>query len=194
MAELLEPFAGLSAPLVAERLMTRFGSLGRAMEAAPEQHASLHSEDADVLRKLRAARELAAVAAREELARERIRPTGQRFQRYLLERLGSLSSEAVHGTFLDSRQRYLADEVLAGGALQGAELRGRHLVQRALDLGASGVILAHNHPSGSSEPSAEDVASTRRLASLLASLEIELVDHLVVGRDSVTSLRQGGLM
>jgi DNA repair protein RadC len=61
-------------------------------------------------------------------------------------------------------------------------------------VGAQGIILAHNHPSGSSEPSKADIDATRRLAGLLEELDLLLVDHLIVGRSEITSMRKGGFL
>lgn len=70
----------------------------------------------------------------------------------------------------------------------------RHIVQSAISLSASGLILAHNHPSGEAEPSAADRQMTRRLAAALRPLDIRLLDHLVFGGDTVTGFRARGLL
>jgi DNA repair protein RadC len=108
--------------------------------------------------------------------------------------LSVLSVEKVHATFLDQRRSYITDEIVADGDGQGIALCCRWLVQRALELGASALILAHNHPSGSAEPSAADIDATHRLEGLLKSVEIELVDHLVIGREAITCMREGGYL
>jgi DNA repair protein RadC len=68
----------------------------------------------------------------------------------------------------------------------------RPLVERALELGAAGFLLAHNHPSGRCRPSADDVSGTLRLAEVAEALELSLIDHLIVTRTRVFSMRLGG--
>lgn len=194
MAELLEPLAGANARAVATRLIGRFGSLARALDASADRQLSLNGEDANVLRQLRAPRELNSIALREELVRGSILPTAPQLLAYLRQLLANLRVEKVHATFLGADRGYIADEILVTGSGHGIELHARALIERALELGTRALILAHNHPSGSAEPSAQDVRSTQRLENLLTSLEIELIDHLVVGRRSIVSMREGGYL
>ena len=94
--------------------------------------------------------------------------------------------------FADAHRGYLADEPVMTGSSTRIETRVRPLIERALTLGAAGVLLAHNHPSGRCRPSDEDIAGTRRLAAIAQALEISLIDHLIVTRTRVFSMRLGG--
>ncbi len=82
--------------------------------------------------------------------------------------------------FLDSRHRPIAGKILFSGGLNETPVFPREIVRQALLLNAAGVICAHTHPSGDLTPSREDEAVTRRIAAALASVEIRLLDHLVV--------------
>jgi DNA repair protein RadC len=82
--------------------------------------------------------------------------------------------------------------MLGEGACGFVSISLRALVSRAIDLGAAGVVILHNHPSGVSDPSEQDVADTRRLAQLLEKLDLALVDHLIVAGSSIQSMRGGG--
>ena len=90
--------------------------------------------------------------------------------------------------------RYIADERIGEG--DGGRVVGslRTLVTRGIDLGAKGVVLAHNHPSGCAKPSTEDVEATRKVARSLADLDFVLADHVIVGGMMVTSMRGAGLL
>lgn len=194
MAELLEPFAGTGAFGLAGRLIRRFGSIGKALEVDSGQWSDFAPSDQVILRQLSAARRLADLAAREAIIGEPIEPTDQRFLGYMRRLLSSASSEKVHSTYLDRNGIYILDEPLCSGSAEIVSVSGRHLVERAFAVGAHGVILAHNHPSGSSEPSSSDIDATRRLAALLRELDLDLVDHLIVGRSDITSMRKGGFL
>lgn len=101
--------------------------------------------------------------------------------RILKMRLAHVAHEVFTVVFLDTRHRMLAIEDLFHGTIDGCEVHPRVVVKRALELNAAAVILGHQHPSGSPEPSAADRAITARLKQSLALIDIRLLDHFVVG-------------
>src|SRR5690606_40540494 len=111
---------------------------------------------------------------------------------YAARRLRSLPHEVFACLFLDTRHRVISWEELFRGTLDGAEVHPREVVKRALALNAAAVIFAHNHPSGSGEPSAADRAVTARLKQALALVDIRLLDHFVVGDGVPVSLAARG--
>jgi DNA repair protein RadC len=102
--------------------------------------------------------------------------------------------EKFHAIFLDHRNAYLGDAGFGTGCGPALSLRMRELFSRALELGTAGIVVAHNHPSGDCRPSETDIAATRRLGAVGAALDIELLDHLVITRETVFSMRAGGLL
>ena len=76
----------------------------------------------------------------------------------------------------------MADEVMQEGTIDHAAVYPREVIRRALDLGAASVIMVHNHPVGTPQPSDEDVAMTREVAAALTAVGIDLHDHVVVSR------------
>ena len=109
-------------------------------------------------------------------------------------RLGSEVREHFEVAFLDTRHRLIAVERLFSGTVDGAEVHPRIVVQRALALSAAAVLLAHNHPSGHTEPSAADRALTTRLKSALGLVEVRLLDHFVVTAGEAVSMAARGLV
>lgn len=102
--------------------------------------------------------------------------------------------EVVGALYLDVRNRLISARVIALGGVDGAVVHPGELVREALDLQAVSVILAHNHPAGSTEPSVEDLALTQRVRAALALVDIRLVDHLIVHEGEPTSLAERGLL
>ena len=92
---------------------------------------------------------------------------------------------------LDSQHKVLECNVIFSGTIDGAAIYPREIVKAALHANAAAVILAHNHPSGQSEPSAADKRITERITSALALLDIRVLDHIIVG-DSCYSFAQSG--
>ncbi len=107
-------------------------------------------------------------------------------------RLGSEKREHFEVAFLNVRHQLIAVERLFSGTVDGAEVHPRIVVQRALALNASAILLAHNHPSGHAEPSAVDRAMTARLKSALGLVDIRLLDHFVVTSGEAISMAARG--
>ncbi|HBO5495372.1 TPA: type II secretion system major pseudopilin GspG [Pseudomonas aeruginosa] len=96
--------------------------------------------------------------------------------------------------FLDNQHQVLAFEPLFKGTVDQTSVYPRVVVQRALALNASALILAHQHPSGNTEPSAADRAITERLKSALATVDVRVLDHFIVGKGSPYSFAEAGLL
>jgi DNA repair protein RadC len=94
--------------------------------------------------------------------------------------------------FLDKRNQLISDEVQQTGTVDHTPVYPREVIKRALELSATAMILVHNHPSGDPAPSAEDLRITRELAEAGRLLDIELLDHLVIGHGRWVSLRALG--
>jgi DNA repair protein RadC len=94
--------------------------------------------------------------------------------------------------FLDRKNALIADKVQQKGTIDHTPVYPREVVKRALELGASAIIMVHNHPSGDPTPSKADIEMTREVAKAARLLGIEVHDHLVIGRGKQTSFRGGG--
>lgn len=114
--------------------------------------------------------------------------------RYLRADLAYRPLELFRVLFLGTGNRLLADEVMFQGSIDSAGMLPRPIIHRALDLGASGLVMIHNHPSGSPEPSRADLDATYDLIAACKPLDIIVHDHLIVAKSGWTSLRLKGLM
>lgn len=114
--------------------------------------------------------------------------------RHLLPRYGARPVETFGLLVLDVRHRLKREVVISVGSLTASLVHPREVFQEAIVSRAAGLILFHNHPSGDPEPSADDVALTRRLASAGAMLGIEVLDHLILGAGRFVSLKDRGVL
>lgn len=112
---------------------------------------------------------------------------------YLKLKLAESEREVFACLFLDNRHRLIAYEELFYGTIDGASVHPREVVKSALKHNAAAVILTHNHPSGISDPSSADKAITSRLTDALALVDIQTLDHLIVG-ETITSFAEQGLI
>ena len=103
-------------------------------------------------------------------------------------------TEAFRVLFLDRKNILIADEVQNKGTIDHTPVYPREIVKRALELGASSLILVHNHPSGDPTPSRADIEMTREIASAAKALHIAVHDHLVIGRGGHASFKSLGLL
>ena len=113
---------------------------------------------------------------------------------YLCQHFLGRHSEVFTVVFLDSQHRVRGIDDMFFGTIDGTSVHPREVVRRALERNASAVILAHNHPSGVSEPSQADVRITERLRSALALVDVRVLDHIVVGGGYTVSMAERGLI
>lgn len=100
--------------------------------------------------------------------------------------------ERFHVIFLDEDRGYLDDCFIASGNAAHLPIRLRDIFSHALKMGSRALIVAHNHPSGDCRPSNSDIQATKRLSEIGRALDIELLDHLILTREKVYSMRAGG--
>lgn len=185
--------AGQSAPRLADRLIDEHGSLGSILSASEERLRQLGA-DSNGIAILGLVREtLSAVLQPDGENSVPIRSGTDLVNRFHGE-MAWLRTEQVRVAYLDSGRRLQRIEVLSNGTLKKSHIYPREIARRALELFSASVVLAHNHPSGDPKPSADDIAATKRVFRALETVEVELLDHLVIGRSGVVSFAASGLL
>jgi DNA repair protein RadC len=115
-------------------------------------------------------------------------------RRYLIDHFSGSEAEAFVVVFLNSQHKVIAAEEMFRGTLSQTSVYPREVVKRALRLNAGAVVLAHNHPSGSVEPSRADEFLTRTLSSALSLVDVKVLDHIVVSGTETLSFADRGLL
>lgn len=179
---------------LAKALIDRFGSFADAIAAPPERLAEVPGIGDSGITSLKV---IEAAALR--LAQQRVlnRPTLSSWQALLDYCHASMAynkTEQFRILFLDRKNTLIADEVQQQGTVDHTPVYPREVVKRALDLGASAIIMVHNHPSGDPTPSTADIDMTRQVAAAAKGLGISLHDHIVVGRGGNASFKSLGLL
>jgi DNA repair protein RadC len=180
----------------ARALMSRFGSLRSVLDAAPEELRQVPGIGAATPTVLRIIRESAALYLQEGVEELSGLDSLTALEDFWRTRLNGLDHEVFEVAHLDSRLRLLRDGVqtLQHGTVDRVVLYPRVVLEAALRRGTSAVVLAHNHPAGDPTPSQADIDITRALSLATATVQIRLVDHLVIGSDSVFSMRSAQLL
>ena len=111
---------------------------------------------------------------------------------FLRLKLAAREQEVFACLFLDNRHRVIRFEEMFYGTIDGASVYPREVVKRALAHNAAAVILTHNHPSGVAEPSRADLQITARLKEALSTVEVRVLDHIIVGEGPAHSFAEAG--
>lgn len=178
----------------AKALLARFGSLAGVLNA---DHGAL--AEAEGVGEVSAAALKAVALAARRMARSEVRQkpvlgSWQALLDYLAIDMAHLTVERVRVLYLDTRNRLILDHQAQEGTIDEAAIHPREVVKKALEVGATALILVHNHPSGNPEPSRADIQITARIAEAGRLLGITVHDHVIVGREGHVSLKAKGLM
>jgi DNA repair protein RadC len=196
--ELLELLLFFSIPRrdvkpLAKQLIERFGSLGAVLAAPAELLAEFDLDHHSVVH-FKALRETAGRLAREEMADRPVIGSWQKLLDYCRTTMAHNKTEQFRLLFLDRKNTLIADEVQQEGTVDHTPVYPREVVKRALQLGASSLIMVHNHPSGDPTPSQADIEMTHEVQAAAHALGIALHDHVVIGRKGHTSFKSAGLL
>lgn len=179
---------------LSRRLLAHFGSLRRVLNATPPELAAIRGVGDVRLATLKALRELARRYFEETLPMGEAIRSPSDTEIFLLAKLRDRPHEVFCCLYLDNRHRVLQFEELFRGTIDGTSVYPREVVKQALSVNAAAIILAHNHPSGVAEPSQADERITRRIKMALELVDIRLLDHLVIGDGTTTSLASRGMI
>ncbi|KZE25382.1 RadC family protein [Crenobacter luteus] len=183
---------GQTALDVGRNLIGRFGSLSALFAADAATVAGTPGLGVAKYTQLAAARELARRSLAEEIRLTDALSSPQAVVDYLRLSIGQAPVEVFVALFLSAQNRVLAVEEISRGTVSETRVYPREVVRRALAHNAVGVIVAHNHPSGSAEPSGADRMLTATLKAALELVEIRLLDHLVISAGAASSLAARG--
>jgi len=132
--------------------------------------------------------------ARSEVRQRPVLGSWQALLDYLAIDMAALTVERVRVLYLNAQNRLVLDDHVGDGSVDEAAIHPREVIRRGLDIGATALILVHNHPSGNPEPSRADIQITQRIAEAGRLLGITVHDHVIVGREGHVSLRSKGLI
>ena len=174
-------------------LLDRFGSLAEVMSAETDALATA-GLSLPAIAGVKFVREVALRFMRAELHARPVVGSWDKLIEYCNAQIAYSNVEEFHVLFLDRKNALIKDERQQRGTVNHTPVYTREVIKRALELGASALILVHNHPSGDPSPSAADITVTQDIIKAAASLQILVHDHLIIGRGVHVSLRDRGLI
>ena len=179
---------------LAKSLIARFGSFAEAIAAPRERLLEVEGMSEGAATQLKVVEAAALRLSKTRLLGRPALASWAALLDYCAAAMARSMREEFRVLFLDRKNVLIADEVQSTGTIDHTPVYPREIVKRALELGASAIILVHNHPSGDPTPSKADILMTREIADAAHALKIAVHDHLVVGRSGHASFKALGLL
>lgn len=173
---------------IAHRLLDHFGSLSQVLEGSVEELQKVDGVGQNAALLLTMIPQLARAYMVDRTQGAKILPTLEDCAQYLVPRFFGRKTETVFLLCLDAKCKVLCCKEVGSGGTNSTGVSIRKIVETAIGMGASTVVLAHNHPSGLAVPSAEDIQVTRQIAQALKAVDILLADHIIVADDDYVSI------
>jgi DNA repair protein RadC len=179
---------------VAKALLRRFGSFADAISAEPRALAEVAGVGEAAIAALKTVQAAALRLARESVMQRPVLGNWQKLIDYCRASMGYETTERFRVLYLNRKNALIADEEQQKGTVDHTPVYPREVVKRALELGATALIMVHNHPSGDAEPSKADIEMTKEVRDAAAKLGIVLHDHVVIARGGFRSFKTLGLL
>lgn len=181
---------------LAKRLLAKFDTVTNVLNAEDVDLLKVRGMNRSALATLKLAQAIGQRQYREIILNKRV--TEMSTWRHVLEycevTMAHLKREQLRLLFLDKQHKLIDEEVQIIGTVDHTPVYVREIVNRAVNVGATGLVLVHNHPSGDPTPSESDIEATRKLKEVAESMGVVLYDHIIIGKGKHTSLKHQGLL
>ena len=175
-------------------LIDRFGDLSAVLSAPRRELTAIHGVSDSVVDEFALVRAVALNIGQSTIINKKALANWDALLAYCRTKMAENKIEEFHVIFLDKQNNIIADEQMGSGTVDHTPVYPREVIKRALELNATALIIAHNHPSGDPSPSRADIEITHRLRDLAHGFNIALHDHLVASRGGVLSFKEQGLL
>ena len=197
--ELLEMLLFLGLPRrdvkpIAKALIRKFGSFAEVISAENARLKEVKGVGESAIVALKIARAAALRLAQERVLEKPVIDSWDVLLDYCRAAMAYEKTEQFRILFLDKKNMLIADEVQQKGTVDHTPVYPREVVKRALELGASAIILVHNHPSGDPTPSVDDIDITREIEDLVSKLGVQLHDHVIIGKKGHFSFKSNKIL
>lgn len=179
---------------LAKNLITQYGSLAAVFHAPIDDLARVHGLSETSAVAIKAVSAAAQIMIRADVMGRPVLNGWQRLLDYVYASMAHAVREELRLLFLNKKNELIADEVQQTGTVDHTPAYPREIMKRALELGATAIIMVHNHPSGDPKPSKDDITLTETVMAAARPFGIILHDHLIVARKAIYSFRNEGLI
>lgn len=179
---------------LAKQLLARFGGLPELMNASLEELTKINGISENTALLLKAMTAISHRALKAELMQKPILNSWTRLMEYCQATMAHEKKEHFRILFMNKKNELIADEIQQSGTVDHTPAYPREIMKRALEQGATALILVHNHPSGDPKPSQADIDLTHTIIRAAEPFGIVIHDHIVVSRNGYTSFKNQGLI
>lgn len=180
--------------LLEHELLDKYGDLSGVMGASRQELKKIKGVSERVVDEFQIIRAAALRFGKATIIHKKALANWDALVAYARTKMAENNIEEFHVLFLDKQNRIIADELMGSGTVDHTSVYPREVIKRALELDATALIIAHNHPSGDPSPSRADIEMTHKLRDLAQAFNIVLHDHLIVARGEVLSFKKKGLL
>lgn len=179
---------------LAKRLLATFGGLPEMMNASIEELTRIDGISENTAITLKAITATAHRMLKQDIAKKPVLNNWTRLLDYCMSTMAHEKREHFRILFLNKKNEMIADEIQGSGTVDHTPAYPREIMKRALEVGATAIILVHNHPSGDPTPSQADVDMTQAIVRAAEPFNIVIHDHIIISKNGYTSFKSKGLM
>jgi len=179
---------------IAKELIKKFDGFAGTLAAPIDRLTEVKGVSENVAGELKIIHAAAIKLTQERVMNKPVISSWQNLRAYCRAAMADEKTEIFRILFLDQKNVLIADEVQQRGTVDHTPVYPREVVKRALELGASAIILVHNHPSGDPTPSQADIEMTKKIQTAASALNVRVHDHLVIGKSSEVSFKTLNLL
>ncbi len=197
--ELIEMLLHISQPRkdvkpLAKDLISTFNSFSAVISSEQEKLSKIKGMGPVSIAMFKVIHESLCRLLKDDFSDQPILNTGEKVMDYCRARMAYLDKEQFRVLFLNKKNILIRDEVQQIGTIDHAPIYPREIMQRSLELGASAIILVHNHPSGNSTPSKADITATYHVRDVAKMMNIDVHDHLIISKKGCFSMRESNIL
>jgi len=178
----------------AKEALKKFKALKGVLDAAPEELQKIEGIGPHNSFGIKLVKELASLYLEQKIPAKKVCPSSREVVDYLRHSMEGLKKEVFKVLFLNSQNKILHIEDIFSGTINASAIYPREIIKKALLYDAASLIFAHNHPSGNSQPSESDQTITKELVHAGCMMQVEVLDHLIIGEKEYYSFADKGLM
>lgn len=179
---------------LAKKLIEKFGSLSGVLDAPQKELEAVKGLGAMSASLIRLVKELYCTYLSEDIMERDVLSSPESVLNFVRVKMAGLSNEAFMVIYMNVKNEVIEHALLYEGTVDNVAVYPRRVIESALSNHATGIILVHNHPSGNTMPSGEDRVLTQEIAEAASTLDIRVLDHLIVGKDGYFSFMENSLL
>ena len=179
---------------LAKELLKKFGSFSNVINASPYELKEINGIGDFAVAGFKIIKASTTKILKDKVEEDTIISNWPELINYCQANIGNKKTEEFHVLYLNTKYHLIKDETHSTGTINTSSVYPREILKKVLDLGASSIIIVHNHPTGDTTPSNADINITKKIQNVLKTIDVPLHDHLIVGKGNCFSFKSFGIL